>query len=248
MQIKISPLSEGVFTIGHDKIFHPFDEAMHQLNDRAVGSLLVEIQPFLLQWNGKNILFDTGLGFKMPDGQLQIFHNLKQHGLEPNDIHAVILSHLHKDHAGGVSFENETGMQTLSFPNATYYISKREFEFAIEKGAPSYVTEDFEVLKNAPQTEWLEQQGSILGVIQYEEDGGHCPHHTSFVMTDEGETIFYGGDVVPQLKQLKMKYVAKYDYDGKRSMELRMQYAEKGRLEKWKFLFYHDVKHAVANL
>ncbi|MCC7030028.1 MAG: MBL fold metallo-hydrolase, partial [Chitinophagaceae bacterium] len=237
--MKIIPLSEGVFTIGHDKIFHAFDQNTHVLNERAVGSLLVEIQPFLLQWNGRNILFDTGLGFKLPDGTLQIHHNLQQHGLAANDIHAVILSHLHKDHAGGISYENESGMQTLSFPNATYFVSKREFEYAVEKGAPSYVTEDFEILKNAPQTEWLDEKGSIYGLISYEEDGGHCPYHTSFLLAGEGEHIFYGGDVVPQLKQLKIKYVAKYDYDGKRSMELRQQYAERGKQAHWKFLFYH---------
>jgi len=47
---------------------------------------------------------------------------------------------------------------------------------------------------------------------------------------------------------MKIKYVAKYDYDGKKAMELRQQYADKGREEGWQFLFYHDVKTPVAVL
>ena len=50
------------------------------------------------------------------------------------------------------------------------------------------------------------------------------------------EKIFFGGDEAPQLKQMKIKYVAKYDYDGKKAMALREQYAEQGRKEGWQFL------------
>lgn len=248
MSIQIIPLSEGVFTIGHDKIFHPFDHQKHVLHERAVGSLLVEIQPFLVQLNGLNILFDTGLGFKLPDGTLQLHKNLLDHGISPNDIHQVILSHLHKDHAGGISYINELGIHTLSFPNAMYYVSQLEFEYALQKGPSSYILEDFALLNNSHQVEWLSTKGKIGEAIIYEEDGGHCPHHTSFLLQANNESVFYGGDVVPQLKQLKIKYIAKYDYDGKRSMELRQAYAQKGQEAKWKFLFYHDVKHPFAIL
>ena len=56
MNANIIPLSEGVFTIGGDKIFVPFDESKDVLEDRPIGSLLVEIQPFLVQINKFNIL------------------------------------------------------------------------------------------------------------------------------------------------------------------------------------------------
>ncbi|HNF72169.1 MAG TPA: MBL fold metallo-hydrolase, partial [Chitinophagaceae bacterium] len=95
MSIRIIPLSEGIFTIGHDKIFIPFDPSIHHLEDRPVGSLLVEIQPFLLQIKNRNILLDTGLGYSLPGGELQLHANLRAHGFEPADIHMVFLSHLH---------------------------------------------------------------------------------------------------------------------------------------------------------
>jgi len=39
--------------------------------------------------------------------------------------------------------------------------------------------------------------------------------------------------------------VAKYDYDGKKSMEFRKLWWQVGRAEKWTFLFYHDIKSPV---
>ncbi len=247
--IKIFPLSEGVFTIGHDRIFVPFDIHKNNLNERPTGSLLVEVQPFLLQYKNKNYLLDTGLGFKNQKGELQIFENLQKHHLTPNDIDYVILSHLHKDHAGGITIKNEQHIERLAFPNARYFINKNEFEFAMQKGYPSYHIEDFELLKNDSRTEWLSTEGSIYQFITYQENGGHCPHHTTFLFTDEqNEKVFFGGDVAPQLRQMKTKYIAKYDYDGKRSMELRQQFAAIGKEEKWQFLFYHDITNPIGSL
>lgn len=248
MSITIIPLSEGVFTIGHDKHFVPFDPATDVLEERPTGSLLVDIQPFLVRTKGKNILLDTGLGYSLSNGELQLHANLRFHGIEPADIDMVLLSHLHKDHAGGISHHNVLGIQELSFPNATYYVSKQEFDYGISKGFPSYTVDDFALLKNSPQVEWLHEKGTIRNFITYENDGGHCPYHTSFRINSDSEHIFFGGDVAPQMKQLKTRYIAKYDNDGRRTMELRQEYARLGKLEGWTFLFYHDVKLPFGKL
>jgi hypothetical protein len=47
------------------------------------------------------------------------------------------------------------------------------------------------------------------------------------------------------LQQMRHRFVAKYDFDGKKAMELRGEWWEKGEKEKWTFLFYHDVKNAT---
>jgi hypothetical protein len=41
---------------------------------------------------------------------------------------------------------------------------------------------------------------------------------------------------------MKSRFVAKYDLDGKLSMEWRQQWWEKGQQENWNFAFYHDTK------
>ena len=122
--MKVIPLSEGAFTIDKTKLFIPFDINADDLQKRAVGSLLVEIQPFVVITSEDVLLIDTGLGFSNPDGRLQLHQNLIDNGINPSEITKVLMSHLHKDHAGGISIEKE---RTLSFPKAKYYIQKKEF-------------------------------------------------------------------------------------------------------------------------
>lgn len=237
--MKVIPLSEGAFTIDSSKLFVPFDLNNDDLQARPSGSLLVEIQPFVVITSEDILLLDTGLGFQK-DGKLQLHRNLMENGINPSEITKVLMSHLHKDHAGGVS---EGGQ--LSFPQAKYYVQRKEFEFASEKGFPSYITEELECLRNAPQVQWLEGDGVLDGYIKYEVTGAHSPFHQVFRVVDGGETVFFGADDAPQLNQMKSKFVAKYDFDGKKAMELRKKWWEEGEQQKWTFLFYHDVQNPV---
>ena len=63
--MQIIPLSEGTFTIDKTKLFVPFDEDKHELQERPVGSLLVEVQPFVLITEKDVLLLDTGLDLKI---------------------------------------------------------------------------------------------------------------------------------------------------------------------------------------
>ena len=241
--MKIIPLSEGAFTIDKSKLFVPFDTETDDLQQRSVGSLLVEVQPFAVVTTEDILVVDTGLGFEI-DGELQIHRNLRAAGIEPARVSKVLMSHLHKDHAGGMrrEVEGRPGIRTLSFPNATYYVQRKELEYAYEKGPTSYITEELDMLKDSPKVVFLDGNGVLDGYIKYEVTGAHCPWHQVFWIVDGGEKVFFGGDVAPQLQQMKSRFVAKYDYDGKKAMELRQQWWEAGRKEGWTFLFYHDIK------
>ncbi|HEY4109930.1 MBL fold metallo-hydrolase [Puia sp.] len=278
--MQVIPLSEGAFTIDRSKKFIPFNLETDDLQQRPTGSLLVEIQPFAIVTTEDVLVLDTGLGFEQ-DGVLQIHRNLRKAGIEPAQVTKVLMSHLHKDHAGGITERSEgyerggawrsssdealgaaagfpgaatgiadaaTGVAStaanrpLSFPNARYYVQRRELEYAFEKGPTSYITDELECLKTSPQVEFLDGDGVIDGYIKYQVTGAHCPWHQVFWIIDGGETVFFGGDVAPQLQQMKSRFVAKYDYDGKKAMELRQLWWEQGQREGWTFLFYHDVK------
>lgn len=245
----IYPLSEGVFTVGHDKQFVPFDLESDELNDRPTGSLLVEVQPFLVVTARDVIVLDTGLGFKNTEGILQIHDNIMKAGYEPAMVTKVLLSHLHKDHAGCLTFKDSNGLINTTFPNADYYIYRPEADFALATGMPSFHPEDIEPLLATSQVKWIDGESGIIdGYIHYTHSGGHSPHHIVFLIDDGVDKIFFGGDEAPQLKQMKIKYVAKYDYDGKKALALRESYAEQGRANGWQFLFYHDVKIPVSTL
>lgn len=244
---RIIPLSEGSFTVDGTKQFTPFNLEKDKLQDRPHGSLLVEIQPFLVITDRDYILFDAGLGFRNDDGVLQIHQNLINNGINPMEITKVMMSHLHKDHSGGISAPDAvTGERSLTFPNATYYVNNEEMLYALEHAGKSYHSEDIVLLQQRDNVVFTTGNGAVDGYIHYEVTGGHCPYHQVFLVDDGEDKVFFGGDVAPQISQMKNRFVAKYDYDGKRSMELRQEFMERGKQEGWTFLFYHDVKQPTA--
>jgi glyoxylase-like metal-dependent hydrolase (beta-lactamase superfamily II) len=241
-RMKIIPLSEGSFTIDGTKLFVPFNEEEHELNERPSGSLLVEIQPFVVVTSRDVILLDTGLGFHDSAGdKMQLLANLEKEGIQPESVTKVLMSHLHKDHAGGVSLE--TDHTQLSLPNANYYVRRKELDFALEKGAPSFIPDEIMALKDNPRVHFLEDdEGLIDDYIQYRHTGAHSPQHQVFWIREEGEILFFGGDDAPQLHQMKVRYKTKYDFNPSGAMELRQQWWQQGNEEGWTFLFYHDIK------
>jgi len=244
--MKIIPLSEGAFTIDKTKKFVPFDKEKDDLQQRTAGSLLVEVQPFCIVTAKDIIVIDTGLGFSNKEGTLQIHQNLLNNGINPLDVTKVLLSHLHKDHSGGISVEDKVLHQRfISFPNATYYVNKDELAFGLEKTNTSYKQEDFDILTNADKVIFTEGNGTIDEYIRYEVTGAHSPFHQVFWIEEDGKKVFFGGDVAPQLQQMKNRFIAKYDFDGKKCMELRQQWWQTGQQQKWIFLFYHDIKTPV---
>lgn len=251
--MKIIPLSEGSFTIDQTKVFIPFDEVNDVLLERNKGSLLVEIQPFVVITSKDIILLDTGLGFAStgPNGEKnekpQLHQNLINAGINPSEVTKVLLSHLHKDHSGGVGIKTASGSLSLSLPSAKYFVQQKELQFAFEKGFPSFVTEELECLRGNDRVELLDGDGLIDGYIEYRISGGHSPYHQVFWIKEDNEIIFFGGDEAPQLQQMKHKFVAKYDSDGKKAMQYRQEWWEKGKAEQWTFLFYHDIKSPVYN-
>jgi glyoxylase-like metal-dependent hydrolase (beta-lactamase superfamily II) len=242
--MQIIPLSEGAFTIDKTKAFIPFDPEKDDLQQRPPGSLLVEIQPFLIVTEKDVLLLDTGLGFA-ENGSLKVHQLIRDAGIDPDSVTKVLLSHLHKDHVGGMSKIQPDGSRTASFPQAIYYVQQRELEYAFEKGFPSYEPESFAFLEHLSNLVKLEGSGLIDGYIRYELTGGHCPFHQVFHIEADGEHAFFGADVAPQMNQMKNRFVAKYDYDGKKCMELRQKWWAQGQKENWTFLFYHDIKNPV---
>lgn len=239
---KIIPLSEGAFTVDQSKKFVPFDMDKDDLQGRNKGSILVEIQPFVVITSKDILLLDTGLGFTDENGQLQIHKNLASHGINATDITKVLLTHLHKDHTGGIAQPNK---KIVSFENAIYYINKNEWDFALKNGLPSYHVNDFLLLEKNEKVVFTDDDGVIDGYIYYKVSGAHAPYHQVYKIIDDDKIIFFGGDVAPQLQQMKNRFKAKYDFDGALAMEIRQKWWKEGENEKWIFLFYHDIKDPV---
>src|SRR5688500_14107765 len=78
----IIPLSEGSFTIDKTKLFVPYDETQHELQERPTGSLLVEVQPFVVVTPKDILLFDPGLGFTIDKTKLFVPYDETEHDVQ----------------------------------------------------------------------------------------------------------------------------------------------------------------------
>ncbi len=244
MSLQVHTLHEGSYSVDITKKFIPFDPAIHSPKERP-GSLFIHVQPFLVKLKDSLVLLDTGLGYSNEQGQLHLHENIKKAGFSPKDVDMVLMSHLHFDHSGGMVHHLNDQME-LSFPEATYVIQRGEWESAFTSSSSSYHTEIFDYLQRNAQLKFVEGSGQLTDEISYELTGAHCPYHQVFLIDDGQEKVFFGGDVLPEPEELIRKFIAKYDFDGRKAMELREEFGHKAVAEHWKCLFYHAKSKSQA--
>lgn len=244
--MKAFALHEGSYSVDSSKTFIPFDPAINDPKDRP-ASLFIYVQPFLVETANDLIVLDTGLGFHNEAGELIIHENIRQAGFDPQDVSLVLMSHLHFDHSGGM-INQIGGKVSLSFPNAEYVIQRGEWEAAYSKPSRSYKTEIFDFMQRSGSVHFVEGSGQFNKEVAFEFTGGHCENHQVFLIREEGETIFYGADILPEPEQLLRKFMAKYDFDGRKAMELRQEYGIRAAEGNWECLFYHAKSKAIARV
>lgn len=244
MSLQVYTLHEGSYSVDISKEFIPFDPAIHNPKERP-ASLFIHIQPFLVKLNNSLILLDTGLGYSNEHGNLYLHENIKKAGFNPDDIELVLMSHLHFDHSGGM-VHHINGKMELSFPNATYVIQRGEWEAAFSSTSSSYHTDIFEYLLRNADIKFIEGSGQLTEEISYELTGAHCPFHQVFLINDGNNKVFFGGDVLPEPEELIRKFIAKYDFDGRKAMELRDEFGKRAAAEHWNCLFYHAKSKSQA--
>jgi glyoxylase-like metal-dependent hydrolase (beta-lactamase superfamily II) len=242
--LKVFTLYEGSYSVDASKKFVPFNPETDLAKDRP-ASLFIHVQPFLVQLNNSLVLLDTGLGYSDADGQLILHKNIIRAGFDPSDVEFVLMSHLHFDHAGGMIHKAENAT-ALSFPDATYVIQRGEWEGAFTNSSSSYKPEIFEFLQRNAQLNIVENTGNLTDNITFELTGGHTPFHQTFLINEDTDKVFFGGDVLPEPEELSRKFIAKYDFDGRKTMELRTDYGIKAAQENWNCLFYHGKKKATG--
>ncbi|MNL34859.1 putative quorum-quenching lactonase YtnP [compost metagenome] len=207
--------------------------------------MFIHVQPFLVQLKDQLLLLDTGLGYSNDKGQLILHEHIKKAGFDPEDVSMVLMSHLHFDHSGGMIHHVGNNME-LSFPHASYVIQRGEWEAAFTHPSSSYKTEIFDFLQRNAQLNFIEGSGQLTDEISYELTGAHTPFHQVFLLDDGTDKVFFGGDVLPEPEELLRKFIAKYDFDGRKAMELREEFGSRAAAENWNCLFYHGKSRATG--
>lgn len=237
--MSVIALTLGNYTVNKSKKFSLIDSP-------STGSgAKVAIQPFLVTTKMDVILLDTGINLDQ-GGVPPVCQRLRDEDVNPEQVTKVLISHLHKDHIDGIGYFSD-GEFINSFPNATIYIQQRELDFALaQEGNPSYRPEMLEQIALLPNVVLLnDDQGNITDEISYEVSGGHTPNHQVFWIKENGETIFYGADNLPQRNYLKFQVAFKNDFDGRKALEARQKWEEEGKEQQWTVLLYHDMENAT---
>lgn len=242
--MQVFTLYEGSYSVDISKKFIPFNPETDDPKSRP-ASLFVHIQPFLVKLENSLVLIDTGLGYSNDKGQLILHENIRKAGFDPDDVDLVLMSHLHFDHSGGMVHHIDEKME-LSFPHANYVIQRGEWESAFTNSSSSYKTEIFEFLQRNAQLTFIEGSGQLTDEINYELTGAHTPFHQVYLLDDGNDKVFFGGDVLPEPEELLRKFIAKYDFDGRKAMELREEFGKRAAAENWNCLFYHAKTKATG--
>jgi glyoxylase-like metal-dependent hydrolase (beta-lactamase superfamily II) len=227
--------------IGTDEILNGFSQE-------------IGIDPILISSNDTHTLLDAGLGFGLDARSTNphvsnIRTNLDIFELQPEQIHNVVLTHLHHDHIAGLTYTDENARIKPTLPNATIWVQKTEWEHALaaieirqESGDIPYQLDDFYRLVADGMVRFIEKPVQrITERIEAIRTGGHTPGHQIVRIKESGKTAYYFGDIIPNEHYLGFRMVPDADYNITEARQIKMLLLKQAHLEEAELLFYHSV-------
>ena len=187
------------------------------------GTVPAGVTVFLIQSGGRNLLVDTGYGADAPDRKSALPELMRKLGLEPESIDAVLLTHMHGDHIGGLVRNGKP-----VFAKADVLVGRIELEY--------WTTDKTlrERERNAAMArEVVAAYGNKLKTFEFGETVapgitamagiGHTPGHTLFTLSSEGGKMLFWGDLVhgAALQFPLPELCATYDMDMEKAVETR---------------------------
>ncbi len=260
---EVIPLPTGIFGLDGGAMFGTVPKVLWEKSNPpdAQNRIRMEARALLLKSPGCNIVIDTGngsdfilkygekLGSKFaemynidPQGP-SLQKSLSQSGLQFEDVHHVILTHLHFDHAGGATHE-VNGKLVPTFPKAQYYVQKANLETAQHpnlRERASYYPANFEPLLESGKLKLLEgNKENLLPGISVYVSNGHTQGQQVVKITDGQNTLLYCGDVIPTSSHVRLPWVMGYDLNPLVLMEEKQKFLGPAADEKWYLYFEHD--------
>ncbi len=212
----------------------------------------LRLRSLLISGNGKNILVDDGVGtkddqkfssiYKVDHTRFTLESSLSKYGLACKDITDVVLTHFHFDHAGGSTNIDKNGNIVPTFPDAAYYIQKKNLEWAkdpSEKDQASFTKENFEPLIEAGLLKELEGPVDLYPGISILVADGHTPAQQLVKVTDGKETLLYCGDLIPTSAHVPVPWVMGYDNHPITTLNEKRRILEQAAKENWILFFEH---------
>jgi glyoxylase-like metal-dependent hydrolase (beta-lactamase superfamily II) len=249
--VSLTWLSGGIINLDGGGMFgvvpKPVWEKKYPSNEK--NQVRLSADPMLIQFEGHNILLDTGLGRgKLTEKQIRNYGVekesdvgvcLEELGLSAADIDTVIMTHMHYDHACGLTVL-ENGEYRPAFPNAKIIVSQIEWD---EMREPTFRTKG---------TYWRENWEPIAGqVVTIDEvwtfgplklihTGGHSNGHCILLIEDQGEAALHMADILPTHAHQNVLWVLAFDDYPMDSISAKQKWISYGLEKNAWFTFYHD--------
>ena len=226
------------------------DEIARELHDNFLpaDNAVLEQNVLVANFGDRVVLFDTGMGTDtlFGAGTGKLLSTLKQAGIEPADVDAVVMSHAHIDHCGGLVADNGS----LNFPNAQYFIGEPDF---------AYWTDDSKIPANYParphflaqarknllpvkdRVHFYKDNEEILPGITVLSAPGHTVSHSIFMINSGGKQLCYVGDLAhhPVLLLERPRTQFAFDTDPAQSAESRVRMLTMLAANRTPLLAYH---------
>ncbi|WP_404337281.1 MBL fold metallo-hydrolase [Planococcus rifietoensis] len=206
--------------------------------------------PILVQFDGHNILVDSGLGNgKLTDRQKRnlgvssesrVEEELEELGLSAQDIDTVLMTHLHGDHAAGLT-KKQGEAYVSAFPNAKIYVSAVEWEEMQNPNIRSrntYWKENWEPITG--QVETFADKVTVFDAITMIHTGGHSNGHSVIKFEQNGETVLHMGDIMPTHAHQNPLWVLAFDDYPMDSIYAKDKLMKEALPGNFYFSFYHD--------
>jgi glyoxylase-like metal-dependent hydrolase (beta-lactamase superfamily II) len=247
---EVTVVSDGPLPLGDPSgafLGVPKEDVQKMLTDNFLSpsNVVLEQNAPIVNMGDKLILFDTGMGtsklFGPTTGRLQ--KSIAEAGLKPEDIDAVVCSHAHVDHIGGIVDANDKPL----FPNAQVYISQSDLEFWTDEGKLGSPLKDFIVharknlLPVRDRIVFFKDGQEFLPGVTAMAAPGHTFGHHMFMIQSDGKSFAFLGDLthhaVLLLERPRMEFA--YDSDPKMAAATRVKMLDMLAANKTAVMSYH---------
>ena len=254
-------VQSGLFSLDGGAMFGIIPKLLWEKTNPAdeLNRIKLSTRNLLLISDDKKILIDTGMGNKWDDKSKNIYNidpkldlelALEQNGIKSDEITDILLTHLHFDHTGG-STRIKNGKLIPGFPNAKYFVQKKNFEWAMnpsDRDKGSYIKENFEPLVKEGVLNLIDGEIDFDDNISFRIINGHTFSQQMIKISDSSNTVLYVADLLPFVSQIKIPYVMGYDLQPLVTVEEKKKYLKLAAEENWKLYFGHDPDYAIATV